>query len=300
MPIRNNIIDEDKVKLETVVCRQCGSGENKTFIISADIKQYCTKEYSTVKCKNCGLVFLNPRPTSESIRLYYLEDDPEKAKRKPAFYEKVYFSLFRKIPLKNKGAVLDVGCGSGRYLYCLKEKGWNVKGIDIAYTEYGSNILGLDIIQGEFTKTGFPDESFDAVTFWWALEHMYDPPAVLKEAYRIIKKDGVLIIAVHNSDSFEAKVFKGYWFHLFLPKHLYHFSPTTLTNMLTKAGFNNVRIRHDIFSFGIIGSLQLYLNKNGIKITFTHHFFYMLSLLLDIVPSFFRKSGLITAYAYKE
>ena len=129
---------------------------------------------------------------------------------------------------------------------------------------------------------------------------MYEPLTVLKEAHRVLKKGGVVIAAVHNSASFEASIFKKYWFHLFLPKHLYHFSPKTLRAVFEKAGFKRVKIRHDPFSFGTIGSFQLYLNKKGKKVRFTNPFFYGLSFIFDIVPFLCRRSGLITAYAYKD
>lgn len=300
MADNNTAIDESSIELEASGCELCGSDETSLLLRASNIKQRCNRMYNVVQCKKCGLAFLNPRPTGESIVKYYLDSDPEKTERKPALYEKFYFSLFRRVPLKRKGTLLDVGCGSGRYIYTMKEKGWDVKGIDIGHTEYGRKVLGLDIQDVSLTDAHFEPESFDAITFWWTLEHMYHPVLALKEAYRLLKKGGVVIIGVHNIASLEARLFKRHWFHLFLPKHLYHFSPASLTATLNKSGFKTVKIRHDLFSFGTIGSLQCFLNTKGINVSFTNPFFYILSLPIDIILSLMKTSGLITAYAFKE
>ena len=294
------MIDESLIKLEEAACGLCGSRDSVPYLASSGIRQGCSNIYRLVKCSKCGLVFLNPRPTKESMLNYYLGNDAEKLPGKPRLHERFYFNLFRRIPARRKGVLLDVGCGSGRYIYMLREKGWDVKGVDIAYTDYGKKELGLDIYEGNLAAMKFPDESFDAVTFWWTLEHMYDPLSMLKEAYRITKKDGVVVVGVQNIDSLEAKMFGKYWFHLFLPKHLYHFSPVSLEAMLKKAGFGRVKIRFDMFSFGVIGSLQCLLNAKGARISLNNPVSYALSLPLDILLGLFRAGGLMTAYAYKD
>ena len=297
---KSDIINENAISTEETRCGLCGEDSSRPFLTSCGIRQGCDREYKLVRCGTCGLVFLNPRPTKTSILDYYSENDAEKAHDKPRLYEKFYFNFFRRIPLPRRGTLLDVGCGSGRYIYTLREKGWDVKGIDIAYTDYGKKALGLDIYEGDFLKAGFSSESFDAVTFWWTLEHMYEPLSMLKESCRILKKDGVLIIGVPNIDSLEAGIFGRHWFHLFLPKHLYQFSPVTLRRILAEAGFKRVKIRHDLFSFGIIGSLQCFFNSKGIRISFNNPLFYCLSLPLDMILGLAGRSGLITAYAFKE
>lgn len=302
MSMKNgNIVNEDAVRLETVnKCELCGSDDAERVLASCGIRQKCTREYLLVKCRKCGLVYTDPRPTKESILSYYLDTDTEKTERKPMLHERFYFNLFRSVPLKQRGSLLDVGCGSGRYIYILREKGWDAKGIDIAYTDYGRKELGLDIYEGNLLKANFPSESFDAVTFWWTLEHMYEPLSMLRETCRILKKNGVLIVGVPNIESLEARIFKRYWFHLFLPKHMYQFSPDSLTMLLNKAGFDKVKIRHDMFSFGILGSVQCFLNSRNINISLNSPLFYLMSLPVDIMLGLIRKSGLITAYAFKK
>lgn len=293
-------IDESSVKLEEVNCELCGRGNSEPFLNSNNIRLHCTKEYNLVKCKECGLVFLNPRPTKDSSFVYYRDSDTEKSHNKPAFYEKFYYSFFRSIPGRIKGKLLDIGCGSGRYIYVMREKGWDVKGVDMAFTDYGRNVLNLDICEGELPDCNFKENFFDAVTLWWVLEHLYKPLDTIKESFRILKKGGVLVIAVPNIASTEARFFKRDWFHLFVPKHIWFFSPATLKEILEKAGFKKIRIRHDLFSFGIIGSIQCFLNRMGLPVSLTNPICYILSLPIDMVSGMLKSSGLITVYAYKE
>lgn len=291
---------ENSQAFEYVRCGLCGSASADIFLKTPAISGDGNAGYTLVKCCQCGLVFLNPRPVRELSYSSYTEDDPERAQRKPAFYERFYFYLFRHIPSSRKGALLDVGCGSGRYIYTLRQAGWDAKGVDISPTDYGKKKLGLDIHEGDLLDCKFPSEAFDAVTLWWTLEHVHEPLSLLKETHRILKNDGVCVVGVQNIKSLEAEIFKQYWFHLFLPKHLYHFSPVSLKAILEKAGFKNVRIKYDLFSFGLIGSLQCFFNSKGIKVSFKHPFFYMLSLPFDAILGLVKRGSLITAYAFKK
>jgi len=293
-------IDETGIVLEEVNCSLCGANNASPCIESCAIRQGGKKLYSLARCKNCDFVFLNPRPTKESILAYYRSTDREKSHNKLTLHEKFYYSFFRSIPGKRKGKLLDVGCGSGRYICLMREKGWDVEGIDIAYTDYGRDTLDLNICEGDLVSHDFQDNSFDVITLWWVLEHLYEPLEVIKKAYKLLKKGGVVVIAVPNIDSFEAKIFKQDWFHLFLPKHLSMYSPATLKNILKKGGFDWIKMRHDLFSFGFIGSLQCFLNRKGVQISLNNPLCYTLSLPIDIVFGLLKNSGLITAYAYKE
>ncbi len=297
--MKDEKIDESGVVMESVPCALCRETDAAPFMKARNIRQRGEREYDLVKCRSCGFVYLNPRPSKESISCYYVGTDTEKANRPPTLSERFYFGLFRRLPHKKAGSMLDVGCGSGRYIYLLKERGWDVKGVDLSFTEYGRDVLGVDIFEGGLTDAGYADGSFDVVTFWWTLEHMHDPVSVLKEARRVLKKGGLLIVGVPNIESIEASVFKRNWFHLYIPKHINHFSQRSLDRMLKIAGFEDVRIRHDMFSFGIIGSIQCAFNSINLKIDLRNPVWYLISLPLDMVMSMTRRSGLITAYAVK-
>ena len=106
-------------------------------------------------------------------------------------------------------------------------------------------MLHFEVNTGDLLDCKYQAEFFDVITMWHSLEHLYEPILTLKEAKRILKDDGLLIIAVPNVDSFAAKVFKKYWYQLEIPIHLIAFTPDSITRMLDAAGFKAKRIYYD-------------------------------------------------------
>jgi len=214
------------------------------------IREYCRGGYNVVQCAGCSLCFVAPLPSREFLagaykQEYYAPWLREQRKRRERMWKKRLETL--NSLSRRKGSLLDVGCGDGLFLELARNEGWHPAGTDISpfASAYGKGSLGLPIHQGELNEIGFADETFDAVTMWHVLEHTTDPIAVLKEARRVIKKDGVLIVAVPNLNNILSqwayRIVKGRSMHLFDPEdrelHLYHFNTRTITMALEKAGF---------------------------------------------------------------
>ncbi len=144
------------------------------------------------------------------------------------------------------GRLLEVGCNEGLFLHLARQAGWETQGVEIAElgAVYAREILNLEVFNGELIEANFPDEYFDVVTFWHVLEHLLDPQLDLREAHRILKLDGLLIVDVPNIASWQAKVFSSNWKALDIPRHLYHFSPDSLRAMLAQAGFTCFKMSH--------------------------------------------------------
>lgn len=145
-----------------------------------------------------------------------------------------------------KGKLLDVGAGLGLFLSLAKENDWDVYGTEVS--DYAlSNLkssLGPNIFSGFIEEVDIPSESFDVVTLWHVLEHTTNPLSCLTQVKRILKKNGLVFVAVPNTNSlflFFRKLFKRESQFLFDEKthepHLYFFSPKTLKEMVAKAGF---------------------------------------------------------------
>jgi 2-polyprenyl-3-methyl-5-hydroxy-6-metoxy-1,4-benzoquinol methylase len=179
---------------------------------------------------------------------------------------------------QNSGRLLDIGCGEGLFLKIAKQNGWQVEGVEIsefACREATKN-LNQTVNHGEVWEVGFDAETFDVITLWHVLEHGVDPLRTLKEARRVIKPEGLLLVAVPNvNDWFMRMAYllvKRKPLNLFSPSdkelHLYHFSAKTLKKIIKVAGFTKVKVRPD---FGIIepgkkiinyvGSMAYYLFK---------------------------------------
>lgn len=171
---------------------------------------------------------------------------------------------------KNSGRILDVGCGCGEYMLNLKKLEWQVYGVDSnkkavinAKTNYG-----LDVFCGEVLNSSFPDNFFDAVTMHAVLEHISEPIDALKEVHRILKERGELIISVPNIWNWERTFFGKFWWAWDIPRHLWHFSPTSLKRLLKKAGFGDIKIRHKADMYDFPGNM-----KNMLKDIFPQHAF---------------------------
>lgn len=151
------------------------------------------------------------------------------------------------IPFAGEGRLLDVGCATGKDLQPLKEMGWDVTGVEFSAkaASVARARLGCEILVGDFEKVPLADGCFDVVRFSHTLEHVPSPRRALVRAHQILRPDGQLWIEVPNAASLERWLFGRHWIHWDLPRHLYHFTPTTLARLLTCTGFRPVKIKCD-------------------------------------------------------
>ncbi len=137
--------------------------------------------------------------------------------------------------LFKKSKILDVGCGTGEFLYYMKKKGCRVFGIEpnkaAREISFSRNIkVYPSINQIKETK-------FQAITLWHVLEHLPNPILAIKRYYKMLDKDGILIIAVPNLESHDANYYKEFWAAWDVPRHLWHFTPRGLLKLAEKEGF---------------------------------------------------------------
>lgn len=234
-----------------VVCNLCGRSDTELVQMAED-------PFGVVKCRNCGLVYTNPQPDEPHIEDHYQENyykewiEKQMKQRVPMWKRR----LKELIKHKKAGRLLDVGFGSGTFLKLAREEGFDVFGTEISEyaCHYAKNILGIDVIKGELEAARLPSKSFDLVTLWHCLEHLPNPKATLKEIHRILKKDGLLVVAVPNLHNYITRVLyilaKGKKLKLFSMNakelHLWHFSLCTLTQLLEKAGFKVIQVNLDL------------------------------------------------------
>lgn len=140
---------------------------------------------------------------------------------------------------KQSGALLDIGCSSGAFLRTLKDKDWKLFGIEMEPTtaEKAREATGAQIFVGNAMDAPFPSESFDVITAFDVLEHVYDPRAFLSKVHEWLKPGGVFVTMLPNIDAWEAKLFGSYWYGLELPRHLFHFSPRSLRHLSQSLDF---------------------------------------------------------------
>ena len=268
-------------------CNLCSSKYNTFLFKGKDHLHNIPGEFNIVKCKDCGLVFINPQPSQEELKKYYpnsyfthnLKENNLKEKIREIIYKTYHgpdnnlflklllfpYHNLRGIPYKKNGNILDIGCGNGRFLLDCKKLGWNAYGIEI--DKEAAEIAKKNRIKifSSLKKARFKDNLFDTITIWDALEHMPDPMSSFLEIKRILKKNGNLIIEIPNIDSLAYKLFKDKWFGLDCPRHLHSFSLATVKKYCDKTGLKVIKIKYNSRSSQFLGSLQ-YIFNNKIKI----------------------------------
>ncbi len=212
--------------------------------------------FPVVRCRQCRMVYTNPRPAAESLGRFYPSDykphrKPREKRGPPRVhpFERLLGRPCRErrgqLPWRGLGRLLDFGCGGGSFLRRMNDLGWDVVGLDSAGTaiETIRNDYKLKAHVGTLPHPELRPCSFEIVTMWHSLEHVPEPMETLREAYQLLIPGGKLVVACPNIDSWAFRRFHDDWFGLDLPRHLSHFTPTTATLALQTAGFRLDSIR---------------------------------------------------------
>ncbi len=232
--------------LEHISCPLCNDKLYVTLLVE--------RGFNIVRCASCMLVYVNPRPSEKSLGEFYDQYYPPES---TSLWERQMARVFEVEGLKRlnalmgPGHILDVGCGYGFFLKMMKEKGWEVSGVEPSALagEYAQTALGPNIFRGTLSEARFEAEYFDAVTLWYVLEHVPGPLEILLEVNRILKRGGVIILRVPNNNVFiDRLIYKlgGQSFLINPPRHLFDYTADTIRKMLEKASFGEINIVNSI------------------------------------------------------
>lgn len=237
--------------IEEVPCNLCGAIESVPLYTLQDNGYKTPGEFVLRRCLRCGLMYLSPRPTRETMAAYYpAEYAPYQLAVEDERWALMRWVRWRKLAKRRRlierysdqkqGRLLDVGCATGLFLHEMNRAGWRVAGIEPipSAAEYARRRFGLSVFQGTLRNAPYAAASFDAVTFWDVLEHTFSPAEELACAARLLRPGGLLALNVPNWDSLDRRLFSRHWLGLDPPRHLYVFSRETLTALLAQAGFS--------------------------------------------------------------
>jgi SAM-dependent methyltransferase len=256
-----------EVTLERVPCNLCDADDAQVLFYGRDRLHDLPGEFRVVRCRQCGLIYLNPRPISGEIGRYYPADyhpyvAPVRAGQHRVSRWDQRYGLYKRLravaALQTGRRLLDVGCGSGDFIAFAREQGWQVQGVELSESAAAScrDRLGLPVVTGDLHAAALPAGQLDVVTLWNVFEHLFDPAATLVEIRRILVPGGLLVMAVPDAGSLDARIFGPRWAGYDVPRHLYTFDRLTLSRMLSQAGFKVVRRRcldssHSVFFFSL-------------------------------------------------
>lgn len=239
-------------------CKICDSADIK--ILVADRKRF--PEFSILKCKKCGLVFLQDYSSDRAVNSedeYWknnslnvsIYSDPEVNVEVEKRYKK-YLEEITKI-INKKGRLLDFGCGIGNFVSFAVGNGWDAYGIDLSSRaiEYARK-RNLNVRQGSIEKSGFQDDFFDVITMWDVIEHFDKPVSTTRSLCNKLKDGGLLVIETPLEDNIIRKLTWALYrisggnisllSYFYYPVHRFYFSKKAMTKMLKNLNMEIVSI----------------------------------------------------------
>jgi 2-polyprenyl-3-methyl-5-hydroxy-6-metoxy-1,4-benzoquinol methylase len=228
-------------------CPVCGRSEAEAYLQKGELR--------LVRCRHCGMIYVNPVPGEFASGEYYDRAGSDyylSSAKLESDYAAVRFErelrLFRKHC--QGGAVLDVGCSSGAFLFqlnqrfpgCYQTLGTDVSGPPLDYAES----RGVPVIRDDFLEQGLDGRKFEAVTFWAVLEHLAAPQQFLAKAASVLKPDGLCFVLVPNMKSLAARSLGARYRYIY-PQHLNYFTKATLMKLVGES-FSVIEFRSTHFN----------------------------------------------------
>jgi len=257
-------------------CPVCSANAFRQDLICKDYT-VSKEDFELVVCKSCGFKFTNPRPEDAVIGNYYKSEDYiSHSNTSKGIISKLYHAV-RNYTLKNKlaliskyvskGTILDYGCGTGMFLNTCKNAGWKTFGIE---PDQGARIMTAEADTEVFENKHLlqekhPGQKFDVITLWHVLEHVTDLDPTLEFLKNKLSPNGVLIIAVPNHSSFDAKHYRQFWAAYDVPRHLYHFERKTIEQLLARFQFKLVDTKPMKFDSFYVSMLSEKYRTGAIK-----------------------------------
>ncbi|MFD2517369.1 class I SAM-dependent methyltransferase [Salinimicrobium flavum] len=253
--------------------------EEKPFLICKD-HTVSGRFFELKKDEDLDLLVTHPRPEIEKLPEYYKSENYiSHTDSKKTFFDKIYhlirsYMLRKKLSWikkakKEKGNLLDIGAGTGDFLKEAKEQDWKISGV-----EPNTGAREIAYKKGVHLKadtSSFPSDHFDVITMWHVLEHVPDLDIQIAELDRLLKRDGLLVIAVPNYNSYDAILYKEFWAAYDVPRHLYHFSRHSIRKVFRKFSFkvcSEKGLPFDAFYVSLLSEKNRYGKSHPLKAFF--------------------------------
>lgn len=288
--------------MKSISCRLCGS-HSHLFLFQKGHSHIC-------RCRKCRLIFTAQTLNLGQIRNYYSKDYFLGSEKKLGYYD--YFAEEEIIRLNSQVRIkklkeitrrrnlLEVGCAAGFFLDEARKAGFQVSGVEISnfMAQYARKKLRLEVKNSPLSADAFTKKKFDVIALWDTIEHLNDPVKVLKEAYKLLRSNGILVLSTGNAGSFFAKISGRHW-HLYTPpQHLSFFDKSTIATLLFKSNFETFRIEEE----GSYYSLAYLLFALKVKLDYLHLGFlydWLCSSKIGKLSVYLNLGDIMTVYAKK-
>lgn len=238
--------EEDSLK-KIQHCPICNEKEQKIFLSCLD-HTVSRRKFEIVECGKCGFAYTSPRPHDNDLGKYYeSEEYISHSNTSKGIVSQLYqrvrkHTLQKKLELINKnskkGRILDIGCGTGEFLNTMKLDGWDTFGIEPSPGARKQGIEKFQLnVQDEPQMERFSAAHFDVITMWHVMEHVPQLNERVQKLRELLKPEGVLIVAVPNRNSHDAKFYESNWAAYDVPRHLWHFRAEDMRALMNKEGF---------------------------------------------------------------
>jgi len=233
---------------EEVPCPRCAAPNYDRLLVCHPNQPTVGGQFTVGRCRSCGLTFANPRLREPALTAAYAACDdpaeagvPEPARAVGGAFTRWWRHATQRYVVGDwvgEGPVLDVGCHTGDLLMSLRDRGFDVSGIETSVTGVRACLQrGLSVTQGRLEDVSLPDGAFGTVLMSHVLEHFADPLRALEKVRKALRPGGRVVIAVPNRSGAVARLFGSHWHGWDPPYHLTHFDPPALSDLLTRAGF---------------------------------------------------------------